>query len=169
MSNEAQAWVGQKSKAKGSELLVLYIIANHAHPDGSGSWPSVRTIAAESKMSERGVRYIIERLEGLGDIEVERVKHGGDKWTGRKEYTIPGVLRDGFYILKDPCYESEAKFAQADQRQSTGTPEADQRQTRGKYSATELEVELEHKSEEVLPFAQVIGTAQPKPQKQPKI
>jgi hypothetical protein len=48
--------------------LVLLVLADHAHGDGRCSWPSVKTIAHEARMSERGVRYALRELEAAGRI-----------------------------------------------------------------------------------------------------
>ena len=98
MSVQATSWALEESKHGGSELLVLIVIANHAHPDGTGSWPSLNTIARESRMSKRGVQYIIEKLEASGEIQVKRNKvKRGDQWEGYNEYVLPGVVADGFH------------------------------------------------------------------------
>ena len=46
------------------------MIANHAHADGTGSYPSISTLARETRLSERGVRYCIERLRDSGELLV---------------------------------------------------------------------------------------------------
>ena len=45
------SWVIEKSSQKGSNLLVLLMIANHAHTDGTGAYPAIPTLAAESRLS----------------------------------------------------------------------------------------------------------------------
>lgn len=107
MSSEASAWVFQRSKHSGGALLVFLSIANHCHPDGTGAWPSLDTLAAYSRMSKRGIQYIIERLEESGELKVVRTKRKGvsEVWTGRNEYIIPGVVEDGFYATRKPFEE----------------------------------------------------------------
>ena len=108
MSHQASSWVAECSQHGGSELLVFLIIANHCHSDGTGAWPSFQTIASESRMSVRGVRYIIEKLEKSGELVVKRTKwRNGQDWEGRNEYSIPGVVRDGFHRRR----RTEASFA----------------------------------------------------------
>lgn len=122
LSNEAQAWVAQKSSHKGSALLVLYIIANHAHADGTGSYPSQSTIARESRMSVRGVQYIIDRLESSQELIVETTtEHTEDRFRGRCTYSLPGVRRDGFYVQRPLIEEdsTDANFARARHTQDT--------------------------------------------------
>jgi len=61
------------------------MIANHAHADGSGSYPSIQTLARETRMSERGVQYCIAALKESGELVVEA--DGGPH--GCNLYTIP--------------------------------------------------------------------------------
>jgi 5-methylcytosine-specific restriction endonuclease McrA len=50
--------------------LVLLSIANHADPFGLASWPSVKTIARESRISQRQAQRSIGRLRKIGELEV---------------------------------------------------------------------------------------------------
>ena len=50
--------------------LVLFMLAEHAHDDGSNAFPSVGLIAWETGLSERAVRNSLRTLEGAGVIEV---------------------------------------------------------------------------------------------------
>jgi Helix-turn-helix domain len=55
-----------------TDLLVLIAIADYAHDDGTGAYPSEHTIAKLARLSERGVRYALRRLEAGGIIVVEQ-------------------------------------------------------------------------------------------------
>lgn len=124
-SHQATAWVCERSKAKGSELLVLFVIANHAHPDGHGAYPSQRTLASECKMSVRGIQYILERLAGLGDIEIlTRQSAPGDPYYGTNEYFIPGVMLEGFYKDKPEMREDDPTQSLRTGTQTTRRPDA---------------------------------------------
>jgi len=68
MSAQCMGWVLRHSKQKGSALLVLIAIADHADPDGKNAWPSVKTLAKFSRLTERAVQYILRKLEEQGDI-----------------------------------------------------------------------------------------------------
>ena len=59
------------SRARGSARLVLISIASHAHPDGTGSYPAVETIAREANLSKREVFRSLSRLRDLGEITIE--------------------------------------------------------------------------------------------------
>lgn len=72
MSVQATSWVIKHSPHKGSELLCLIMISDHASPDGTNAYPSIKTLAAECRMSERQVTRIVHRLEESGAISVDR-------------------------------------------------------------------------------------------------
>jgi hypothetical protein len=72
MSFQAQTWVIDNSKHKGSALLVLLMIANHAHADGTNAFPSLATLAKECRMSDRQITRIIQTLEASGEVNIAR-------------------------------------------------------------------------------------------------
>jgi len=94
MSVQAMSWVIEKSGQKGSNLLVLLMIANHANTAGVNAYPAVTTLAAESRLTERGVRYILAKLERSSEVVIER--DAGPR--GTHLYSLPGVIRDGFNL-----------------------------------------------------------------------
>jgi Helix-turn-helix domain len=79
MSVEAMSWVIKNSKAKLGDFIVLLMVANQANADGSGSWPSVATLAKNSRLSERETRYCLRNLEKLGELST--ILNGGPKGT----------------------------------------------------------------------------------------
>jgi hypothetical protein len=96
VSVQAMSWVIEKSEQKGSNLLVLLMIANHADSTGENAYPSVETLAAESRLSERGVRYILQKLKGKPGTAQELVIEPNAGPYGCHRYSLPGVVRDGF-------------------------------------------------------------------------
>lgn len=62
------SWVLHHSEARLGDRLVLLVLADKANDDGTGAWPSVRTIAREARMSVRAVQYSLRRLELAGAI-----------------------------------------------------------------------------------------------------
>jgi DNA-binding transcriptional ArsR family regulator len=56
--------------AKG-DLLVLIVLADHAHDDGDGAYPSVQTIAMLARLSIRGVQNALRKLESAGLVEAK--------------------------------------------------------------------------------------------------
>lgn len=75
MSISVMADVWANSKSKGSSLLVLLAIADHAQDKTRDAWPSVEYLAKKSRLSVRSVQYIIRQLEKLGELVV--VKRAG--------------------------------------------------------------------------------------------
>ena len=49
--------------------LVLLALADRADPDGTKIFPSIETVARDTRMSERGVRYALRALEADGAIQ----------------------------------------------------------------------------------------------------
>lgn len=70
MSVQTMSYVIENSQHKGSYLLTLLMIANHAHADGTGAYPSIATLAKETRLSPRGVRYCIDRIKASGELLV---------------------------------------------------------------------------------------------------
>lgn len=68
MSWDAVGHAVKHSRHKGSELLVLILLANHAGSDGWECWPSVRLLAEESRLTDRQVRRCLRALESSGEI-----------------------------------------------------------------------------------------------------
>jgi Helix-turn-helix domain len=77
------SWVIEHSKHKGNAFVVLLMIANHAKEDGSGAWPSVPTIAAKSRISERTVQRTLGRLARSKELLIETGQgpHGSNLYT----------------------------------------------------------------------------------------
>lgn len=72
MSVQAISWVIENSKQKGGSFVVLLMIANHAHSDGTGAFPSFDTLAREARMSYRQITRIIPKLAKSGELRVEK-------------------------------------------------------------------------------------------------
>jgi hypothetical protein len=69
MSVRVMSWVFDHSAVEHrGDLLVLLVLADHAHDDGSSSFPSVSTIARKARLSRRGVYDSLKRLKGAGAI-----------------------------------------------------------------------------------------------------
>ena len=87
MSVQAMGWVLDHSQQKGGCLLALLAIANHAKSDGTGAWPSVRTIAREARLSESQAHRCIRALVRSGELVVET----GCGPNGTNLYHLPNV------------------------------------------------------------------------------
>jgi hypothetical protein len=69
MSVHVSSWVLRHSEESvPGRRLVLLVLADKAGDDGRNAYPSVATIARESRLSERGVRYALRELEASGRI-----------------------------------------------------------------------------------------------------
>jgi hypothetical protein len=79
------SWVIETSRHKGSSFVVLLMTASHAHADGTGAWPSVRTLAREARISERQARNCLRRLERSGELKTDEGAGPG----GTNLYSLP--------------------------------------------------------------------------------
>jgi len=77
------SWVLRHSEETLGKRLVLLVLADHAHDDGTEAWPSLATIASETRLSERQVRYALRGLEASGAI----IETGRSR-TGTHIYTV---------------------------------------------------------------------------------
>lgn len=91
LSVQAISWVLDHSESRLGPRHVLISIANHSKSDGTGAWPSVSTIARESKLSEREVRYALRELEKSGELKTQKGK--GPR--GCNLYSLPHVRLQG--------------------------------------------------------------------------
>jgi hypothetical protein len=71
ISVQAISWVIEHSKHSLGNFIVLLMVANHAKSDGTGAWPSVDTLARESRLSERETRYCLRALEQSGELQTK--------------------------------------------------------------------------------------------------
>jgi hypothetical protein len=89
MSIRVMTAVWEKSRATEGALLVNLAMADFAHDDGSGVYPSVHTLAEKARLSDRQVQRILRQLEALGEIAVTDPGGRGRRSTAR--YTLtPG-------------------------------------------------------------------------------
>jgi hypothetical protein len=91
MSVQAIAWVLEHSESRLGARHVMISIANHAKADGTGAWPSITTIAHESRLSEREVQLSIRKLVATGELCVEQ----GAGPHGTNLYSLPLVAARG--------------------------------------------------------------------------
>jgi hypothetical protein len=91
MSHQASTAVLKHSQTKGSARLLLLAMANYAGPDGSGIYPTLKTLCGDTKLSERAVRYLLRQIEESG--ELRRDTEGGGKGNANR-WTIMLVGAD---------------------------------------------------------------------------
>lgn len=81
MSLPVFVWVLDNSEATLGGRLVLLVLAEHAHDDGRESYPALDTIARRSRLSRKGARDALKRLEREGHIERDGQGDAGQvKW-----------------------------------------------------------------------------------------
>jgi hypothetical protein len=68
MSVHVLSWVLRHSNASMGDRLVLLVLADKAEHDGTNAWPSVATIARESRLTDRQVQRCLRSLEASGAI-----------------------------------------------------------------------------------------------------
>jgi hypothetical protein len=88
MSLAATRSVWEHSRQTGSALLVLLALADYADADGL-CWPSMATLAAKARLSERMVARHVERLMEAGEVDLER--GGGRGRSNRYRITLTPV------------------------------------------------------------------------------
>jgi hypothetical protein len=71
MSLRAITLVRERARAKGSDRLVLFGIADVAHDDGREAFPTTLFLVQWSKLTDRNVRLVLHRLERQGEIVIE--------------------------------------------------------------------------------------------------
>lgn len=70
MSIKVMTAVWAKSKQKGSALLLLLAIADHADETGK-AYPSVDTLAGKIRMTPRNTQFLLRKLEESGELNIE--------------------------------------------------------------------------------------------------
>lgn len=68
MSIRAWSLVWERTRAKGSNLLMLLAIADYAKDDGRWAWPSARTLSWKTRLTGRGGELVLWKL--VADREV---------------------------------------------------------------------------------------------------
>src|ERR1044072_9077547 len=77
-------WVWEHSWVKGSELLLLLAIADHADDQGRNAWPSIARLAERTRVDRRTVQRLLRRLAQQGCLAVEHT----DGPRGTNRYTV---------------------------------------------------------------------------------
>lgn len=62
MSIRAWSLVWERTRAKGSNLLMLLAIGDYAKDDGGWAWPSPRTLTKKTRLTERGGELVLTKL-----------------------------------------------------------------------------------------------------------
>lgn len=91
MSKKDETLVWDRSRAKGSNLLVLICIADHT-TDGRDAFPGLEYLAKRARLSERGLRYILHKLEVDGEIVIDLNLDGKMLPIGKREFCPEWLL-----------------------------------------------------------------------------
>jgi hypothetical protein len=100
LSIRVSTYVWEHSNQRGTALLLMLAIADHAHDDGGGAYPSVETLARKSRTTTRNVRLLLPKLEAAGELEVKRGAgpHGTNLYRVKHFHplkNIPPKVNDG--------------------------------------------------------------------------
>lgn len=104
MSIKVMTQIWEESLEKGSALLLLLAIADHAHDDGTGAYPSIQKLAEKSRMTTRNVQLLLRRLEADGELAIfpNEGPHGvnlyeipfrGENFSGVKADVLAGEIQ----------------------------------------------------------------------------
>ena len=85
MSIHVQSYVWKNSAQKGSSLLLLLYLADCANEDGNNIYPSVKSMAKMTRMSERNCQYVLRQLVECGEV----IKHDSSGPRGTTMFSIP--------------------------------------------------------------------------------
>ena len=89
MSIEMMTLVWRHSRNKGSVLLMELAIADHAHDDGKGAYPSVYRLTRYARLSERNVQYLVRKLTASKEVAI--IPNGGPKGTNAFEMGVTKI------------------------------------------------------------------------------
>lgn len=94
MSIKVSTYVWEYSEHKGTALLLMLAIADHAHDDGGGAYPSIETLARKARTTPRHVKRLLHTLKESGELEVK--SGGGPRGTNLYQVTkCPPRFNDG--------------------------------------------------------------------------
>lgn len=91
MSIKVMSQVWDKSRHKGSELLLLIAIADNAADDGF-CWPGQVYLAGKIRMDKSSVIRLTKKLEASGELFVARSRRKGNK------YIVKSGMSDGQFL-----------------------------------------------------------------------
>lgn len=72
MSVQAMSYVIDNSRQKGVGYTLMLMIANHADRYGRNAFPSIPTLAAECRASERMIKRLLPAVEQAGELRIHR-------------------------------------------------------------------------------------------------
>lgn len=100
------------SQHAGTELLMLVVLADYSDDDGN-SYPSVAALARKCRMGPRNANYILNALQGSGELRV--MKNDGPRGTNRYRIMLA-------HLARQPLHRSAPLQAGSPLKQSSPTP-----------------------------------------------
>lgn len=110
MSVQATTWAWEHSTAKGNDLLVLLAVADAANAQGGRSCQSAATVSSMTRLSERTVQRVLQRLVESGELVVD----GRDRRYQTNVYSMPGVAAGGPVTLRQDDGPSNCRYDKTD-------------------------------------------------------
>lgn len=93
MSIKIMTEIWEYSNTKGSELLLLLAIADHANSETRQAYPSVPRLARLIRMTKRNTQYLLKKLEDGGHILIK--PNAGINGTNRYTVLTPWAENQG--------------------------------------------------------------------------
>ena len=89
MSIQAMVHVMKESKQSGASYTLMLMIANYADARGLNAYPSISTLARDSRILKRTVQLLLPMLEASGELKI----HRGEGCNGTHVYEV--VMQEG--------------------------------------------------------------------------
>jgi hypothetical protein len=90
MSVRVMQAVWQHSQQSGGALVLLLAIADSAHDDGGGAYPSIDTLAKKARMTGRNVNILLKTLVDAGEIAI--TPGAGPNGVNLYRVILPGLV-----------------------------------------------------------------------------
>jgi Helix-turn-helix domain len=130
MSMRIMTQVWERSQHKGSELLLMLAIADNANDQGL-AYPSTKTLAKKTRLSNRQVQRLIRVVTRSRELEVSvgtgprggneyRIHLGGDKMS--PDEIIRGTKRGDTAMSPEPTTQTEIALTREQLKRSGLTP-----------------------------------------------
>ncbi len=81
--------VWEHSRQSGGALVLLLAIADNAHDDGDGAYPSNDTLAQKARMTGRNVNILLKQLVEAGEITIR--PNAGPRGVNVYRVNLPGL------------------------------------------------------------------------------
>lgn len=192
MSVEAISWAlnlapvpaDKSGKPSSACAFVLVALANHADPAGRDAYPSVDTICRYTRLSERTVRYALDRLEEAGiirpgnpDIVAAKIPRGDRRpqvWDLAMELIRDDLTPRDLEALERTCPGITARVEAARAAAAAGTgggaeQGADTTPERGATAAPRGGTGCNERTNGVQPVQERGATVAPEPSNEPSI